>query len=132
MNYLLAAATGRPLCPAHAARRRKARTSLTLRPALTSQAAEHSWLCDDCDLYGPPLVASIRVAGEAHCVQDDDGNLVDEIVATEQCDSCGSTRDDGSQAPLVLGASKGSACYICDQCGAEYRMGRISDEETVF
>jgi hypothetical protein len=125
MNYLLTD-TGRLLCPAHAARWRKAHPSLTLQPD------EYGWLCDDCDLYGPPLVASIRVAGVAHCVQDDEGNLVDEIVATEQCDSCGSTRDDGSQAPLVLGASGGSACYICDRCGAEHRIRRTSDEETVF
>jgi len=77
-------------------------------------------------------VFSICVGGEAHCVEDDDGELLDSILASEQCDGCGSTRPDGSQAPLVLGASGGSACYFCEQCGARYRIRRTLARETVF
>jgi len=78
-------------------------------------------------------VLSIRVGGEAHCVQDEDGNLLDAILASEQCDECGSTRpDDGSQAPFVLGESGGSPCYYCEQCGSRYRIRRTLARETVF
>ena len=92
-------------------------------------------LCADdahADWWAEPGVKSITVGGEAHCVQDDDGNLVREIMATEPCDSCGSTRDDSCQAPFVLGASGGTPLYMCSNCGAEYQIGRTAEAETAF
>jgi len=132
MPYLISADGHLLLCPAHGERPRHGARFVGLRAATSDEVARLGGECADCVDHGPAVVASIRVGGEAHCVQDADGNLVDEILASEQCDSCGSTRDDGSQAPFVLGASGGSACYICEQCGAEYRIGRTADTETVF
>jgi len=77
-------------------------------------------------------VFSICVNGEPHCVEDEDGNLLDSILASEQCDECGSTLPDGSQAPFVLRASGGSACYFCEKCGARYWIRRTLASETVF
>jgi hypothetical protein len=83
-------------------------------------------------LHDEDTVFSICVSGVAHCVEDDDGELLDSILASEQCDRCGSTHPDGHQAPLVLGASGGRPCYFCEQCGARYRIGRTLARETVF
>lgn len=120
------------LCPAHAQRRRRGGNSVGMRKALASEVTEQGGTCIDCQAYGPPVVSSIRVGGEAFCVEDPDGNLIEELVASEQCDSCGSTRDDGSQAPFVVRSDGGGSYYACEQCGAKYDIGRTPDEETVF
>lgn len=120
------------LCPVHARRWRNGGNTVGMRPALASEVEEQGGVCIDCQDFGPPVVASIRVGGEAHCVQYADGTLLEKIVASEQCGGCGSTGDDGSQAPFLLRRSGGSSYYTCERCGTEYRIGRTSDTETVF
>jgi len=77
-------------------------------------------------------VFSICVGGEPQCVEDEEGNLLYSILASEQCDECGSTLPDGGQASFVLGASGGSPCYFCEKCGTMYRIRRTLARETVF
>ncbi len=120
------------LCPLHAERWRRGGWDGHMHRALRWELEEAGSKCVDCLEFGPAVVRSIRVAGEAHCVEDSDGALKEELVASEQCDSCGSTREDGSQAPFVLDETGAEPVYACDACGATYRIVHTSDTETVF
>lgn len=122
---------GSLLCQTHARRQAGHRPS-GQHLASVYELLELGNTCEDCTLYGPPVVRAIRVGGEAHCVEGADGKLREEIVASEQCDACGSTREAGSQAPFFLDESRPMPEYRCERCGARYRIIHSLDTETVF
>ena len=124
----LYASNGSLLCLTHA-HRRTGRRFAGLRRAPINELLGAT--CSDCQQHGPPLVARIQIGGESRCVQDSDGVLREHLAAAS-CDSCGSVRGDGSRALLVLGESRGAACYVCERCGDAYPIARSLDTEAVF
>ncbi|MCL4414448.1 MAG: hypothetical protein M1522_06850 [Actinobacteria bacterium] len=119
---------GSLLCLTHA-RRRAGRRFAGLRRGPINELLGST--CSDCQQHGAPFVARIQIGGESRCIQDSDGALREHLVDAS-CDSCGSVRTDGSRAPLVLGESRGAACYVCERCGDEYPIARSLDTEAVF
>lgn len=68
-----------------------------------------------------PRTVAIKVGGEWHNVQDDDGALIVEVDTSEQCDACG--------ANLFLQVDMH---YECASCGNRPAQAQKPESEVVF
>ena len=83
------------------------------------------------DQFSDEKVMAIKVGGEWHCVDDGDGDLLDSVTLTEQCDSCGSPK----QAPFMLFMVQPAyiqPLYECGYCGFQPEMKMMDQDEVVF